>query len=78
MPDAPAPRYNSVGDVVGSWMVHIAYDEAADRLFVHAQTPGSRWTKSRSHRSGFDPDQVEDALALAARIVRTYGARRLF
>jgi hypothetical protein len=78
VPDAPAPRFNSLGDLVGSWQVHLGYDEAADVLYLQWQTPGSRWTKSRHHRESFPPSDIEDVLAKVQVLARTLGARRLF
>lgn len=78
MPDAPAPTYDSHGNLVAEWKVTIRYDALRDVLEVHQAQEAGPYTKARRHTDVYAPHEVEALLASIGTMVRTLGARRLF
>lgn len=77
-PDAPAPTYDSHGNMVAPWMIRISYDPLRDVIDVFWQQEAGPYHKAKTLSTTHAPVDVEDALADVCRAVRILGARRLF
>jgi hypothetical protein len=77
-PDAPAPVYDSAGNVVTSWSIRLDYDPIVDEIVLHWSHPAGPYTREDRGRLSFpsdQPQQARDALLLRYSIL---SARRLF
>lgn len=77
-PDAPAPTYDSHGNLVAEWTVSINYDAVRDVLRVHMRQEAGPYTRATVETHEYAPQDVEDAVSDLCRQVRIRGARRLF
>lgn len=77
-PDAPAPTYDSHGNMVAEWSIRFSYDSLRDRLEVTASQEAGPYHKATRETRYFEVVDVEDALAFVQQRARICGARRLF
>lgn len=75
--DAPAPVYDSVGNVVPAWHVRLEFDDRHDRLVVSWYQAEGGYTASRFRTDVYPVSDLEDAIAAVQRRARILGARRL-
>lgn len=78
MPDAPAPTYDSHGNIVPPWSVTATYDPVRDEINVRSYRGESSYLKAVDRVWSCDGDDVEAAVEHLAREVRVLGSPRLF
>lgn len=78
MPDAPAPTFDSHGNMVSGWSTRIDYDPIRDLISISWNIEAGPYNRDSRGREEFDPVDLEDAISHLQRTVRICGARRLF